>query len=244
MTRIVKKDAVGAEKLEKLGPRAVERVVIEVTIWMMAANENEGIADTRLMIPRMRTTRSLQSQKVALNMANGGAGTRDEKAIRTGHQKARPDPARPQHPTWAILTMSEGRLGDGRYGMMTTYPSFPLLCLMKKIAAPRKKRRNLRSRRITMTKNASIAEGSIVQIVVPRTAQTTMMHVPLFQALVVARREVVAVKKDTENGGTLMRRYIALPMCDSTVVRHVFRMNVDVVFIGSFKPPNPALACR
>ena len=39
-------------------------------------------------------------------------------------------------------------------------------------------------------------------------------------------------------------RYIALHMCDSAVVRNVFRMNVDVVYIGYFTPSNPALACR
>jgi hypothetical protein len=59
------------------------------------------------------------------------------------------------------------------------------------------------------------------------------------------RKGAVVARKETEKGGMLMMtRYIALPTCDSTVVRNVCRMNVDVVFIGSLTPSNPALACR
>lgn len=39
-------------------------------------------------------------------------------------------------------------------------------------------------------------------------------------------------------------RYIALLMRDRVLVTNVFRMNVDVVFIGSLLPPKFALACR
>jgi len=39
-------------------------------------------------------------------------------------------------------------------------------------------------------------------------------------------------------------RYIALLMRDNVLVTNVFRMNVDVVFIGPLLSSNLALACR
>jgi hypothetical protein len=43
----------------------------------------------------------------------------------------------------------------------------------------------------------------------------------------------------------MMKRYIVLLMCDSTVTTNVIKMNVDVVFIGSFIPSKfLAFACR
>jgi hypothetical protein len=97
-------------------------------------------------------------------------------------------------------------------------------------------------------KNANIVDGSIGRIaVLHMAAQTMMTCVPRSQAVADAKRGVVAVaaREEMETGGMLMTiRYIALLMCDSTVVSNVFRMNVDVVYIGYFTPSNPALACR
>ena len=81
-----------------------------------------------------------------------------------------------------------------------------------------------------MTKSANIVDGSIGQTVVLHTARTMTMLAPPFPAVAGARRGAVVARKGMEKGGTLMMtRYIALPTCDSTVVRNVFRMNVDVV---------------
>jgi hypothetical protein len=99
---------------------------------------------------------------------------------------------------------------------------------------------------MTTMKNANIVDGSI-DLAVLRTARTMMICAPPSQAVVDAKREVAAVtaREEIETGRMLMMtRYIALLMCDSTVVRNVFRMKVDVVYIGSFTPSNPALACR
>ena len=98
-----------------------------------------------------------------------------------------------------------------------------------------------------MMKNANIVGGSIGQIAVLRTVRMMTMYGPLFPPVADAKSGAVAVavRKEMETGGMLMTiRYIALHMCDSAVVRNVFRMNVDVVYIGYFTPSNPALACR
>jgi hypothetical protein len=105
----------------------------------------------------------------------------------------------------------------------------------------------LRSQGRRMKKKANAAEGSIGRIVGRHTAvQTTTIIAPQFRPAVVARRGVVALREEKATGGILMtKRYIVLLMCDSTVTTNVIKMNVDVVFIGSFTPPQLlAFACR
>jgi len=94
-------------------------------------------------------------------------------------------------------------------------------------------------------KNANIVAESIVQTAVRHMVQMTTTRAPLSPPAVVARRGAAVPKKGREKGGThMMTRYIALLTRDSVLVLHVFRMNVDVVFIGSLIPSNSALACR
>ena len=102
---------------------------------------------------------------------------------------------------------------------------------------------SLLGRETTTMRNASIADGNIGQIVVLLTVRMMMMHAPLFQAVADARRgaEAVAVSEDMETGRMLMmKRYIALLICDSAGFRNVFRMNVDVVcyrIVHKLEPP-------
>jgi hypothetical protein len=70
-----------------------------------------------------------------------------------------------------------------------------------------------------MKKKANAEEGSTDQTVGRHTAvQTTTTCAPQFRPAVVARRGVVALREERATGRNLMmKRYIALLMCDSTV---------------------------